>query len=134
MNILHLISSGGFYGAERVVSALTRDLRNSGHWAAVGLFENRRLPGTKVVDQFESGGVELMGFPGGGRAVLQTVAGVRKLTGKKKLDILHTHGYKADIYGHLAPRRSRTPTIATCHLWTRQTRAVRFYEMLDAWV
>src|SRR5262245_35269928 len=102
MNILHLISSGGFYGAERVVSALTRDLRNSGHWAAVGLFENRRLPGTKVVDQFESAGVEVIRIPCSGRADLQTVDRVRELIGEKKLDILHTHGYKADIYGHLA--------------------------------
>lgn len=134
MNILHLISSGGFYGAERVVSALTRGLRNSGHSAAVGLFDNRHLPVTEVAGQFESAGVEVVRIPCSGRADRQTVSRVRELIGERKLDILHTHGYKADIYGYLAARRSRTPAIATCHLWTRQTRAVRFYEMLDAWV
>ena len=37
MKILHLISSGGMYGAENVVLALARELQQMGHWSRVAL-------------------------------------------------------------------------------------------------
>jgi glycosyltransferase involved in cell wall biosynthesis len=132
MNVLHLISSGGFYGAENVVSALTRDLRSMDNWAAVGLFENRHQPETKVAAQFLASGAELIRIPCRGRVDRDAVRFIRGLISSKKLDVLHTHGYKADIYGYLAARRSPIPIIATCHNWTHPTFAVRTYEFLDA--
>jgi glycosyltransferase involved in cell wall biosynthesis len=60
---------------------------------------------------------------------------VRSIREKLKylsIDLLHTHGYKADIYGLLAARRLGLPFISTCHLWTHDTAAVRFYEFLDS--
>ena len=41
------------------------------------------------------------------------------------------HGYKADIYGYFAGRKLEVPIVSTCHLWTRQTTAIRIYEFLD---
>ena len=49
------------------------------------------------------------------------------------MDVLHTHGYKADIYG-LAARSQRMALIATCHNWPDPHPVMRVYAMLDRWI
>lgn len=132
MNILHLISSGGFYGAESVISALARDTRQMGHPVYVGVFENEYLPRNNVAAQLEERGINVVRVPCRGRADRRTIAAIRAILRSRKIQLLHTHGYKADIYGYLASRRMGIPVVATCHLWTRQTRAIRVYEFLDS--
>jgi glycosyltransferase involved in cell wall biosynthesis len=48
-----------------------------------------------------------------------------------KVDVLCTHGYKADLIGLLAARRSGIPIVAVSHGWTRESLRVRCYEFLD---
>jgi glycosyltransferase involved in cell wall biosynthesis len=67
-----------------------------------------------------------------GRWDWQAVGAIRDKLESLNIDLLHTHGYKADIYGFLASRRSGLPVISTCHLWTHDTAAVRFYEYLNS--
>jgi glycosyltransferase involved in cell wall biosynthesis len=67
-----------------------------------------------------------------GRWDWQTAEAIRDQLRSLKVDIVHTHGYKADIYGYLASRTLGLPIVSTCHLWTRQSTAVRFYEFLDS--
>jgi glycosyltransferase involved in cell wall biosynthesis len=46
-------------------------------------------------------------------------------------DVLCCHGYKADMVGLLAARRTGVPVIAMSHGWTGETWKVRAYEALD---
>ena len=46
-------------------------------------------------------------------------------------DVVCCHGYKADIVGLLAARRTGVPVIAMSHGWTAETWKVRAYEALD---
>lgn len=48
-----------------------------------------------------------------------------------KADVLCCHGYKADLLGLVAARRSGIPVIAVSRGWTAETARVRFYEALD---
>ena len=132
MNILHLISSGGFYGAESVISALAHDMRQMGHSVYVAVFENEHLPRNSVATQLEERGISVVRVRCRGRVDRQTIKTIREILHSREIQLLHTHGYKADIYGYLASRRMGVPAIATCHLWTRQTRAIRIYEFLDS--
>ena len=45
--------------------------------------------------------------------------------------LLHTHGYKADLYGYVAAWRSGKPIVATCHNWVGGTAALGIYNHLD---
>jgi glycosyltransferase involved in cell wall biosynthesis len=63
---------------------------------------------------------------------LAAVKKIREIIGTQGIELVHSHGYKSDIYAYLAARRTGVPLLATSHLWTRQTAAIRFYEFLDA--
>jgi len=133
MNILHLISSGGFYGAESVVAALAREQSRT-HTVQVGVFENSHAPENRVAAEFEMRGIPVMRIPCRRRIDLRTVGHIRSIIWQKGIGLVHSHGYKADIYAHLAARRMSVPLIATAHHWTGQTAAVRLYEFFDGLV
>ena len=62
------------------------------------------------------------------------IGAVIELTGRLrdgKVDVLCTNGYKADIIGLLASRRSGIPIVAVSHGWTHESLRVRCYEALD---
>lgn len=132
MKVLQLISSEGFYGAENVVAALTRDLEQRGHSVHIGVFENAHVAPNQVATEFESRGLQVVRIPCRRRFDPAAVRSIRETIRVHDIDLVHSHGYKSDIYAYLANRRTGTPLLATSHLWTRQTAAVRFYEFLDA--
>jgi glycosyltransferase involved in cell wall biosynthesis len=133
MKVLHLISSGGMYGAESVVATLASNLQNRGEDTIVGIFDNAHRPKNDASDRIEKAGVKVIRIPCSGRADRLTVRAIRELIRTEQIDILHSHGYKADIYGYLATRRLRIPIIATRHnqRGLRHTLAIRLYEFLD---
>ncbi|HEY6349376.1 MAG TPA: glycosyltransferase family 4 protein [Candidatus Angelobacter sp.] len=134
MKIMHLISSEGFYGAENVVAALAHDLQESGNSACIGIFENAHASPNSVAGQFESRGLQVIRIPCRRRVDRAAVRRIREIIRIQEIDLVHSHGYKSDIYAWLAVRRLQMPLMATSHLWTRQTAAVRFYEFLDGLV
>src|SRR5207244_214292 len=48
-------------------------------------------------------------------------------------DVLCCHGYKANLIGRLAARRTGIPAVAVSRGWTGESLRVRLYEMLDRW-
>jgi glycosyltransferase involved in cell wall biosynthesis len=46
-------------------------------------------------------------------------------------DVIHAHGYKADIYVYLALRSSGTPLVSTCHTWYDTDKVVSLYGKVD---
>jgi len=133
MKILHLISSGGMYGAEAVVATLASNLQCLGEDTLVGIFDNAHRPKNDASDRIEKAGLKVIRIPCRGRVDLQTVRAIRKLIRTEQIDILHTHGYKADIYGYFATRRLGILIIATRHnqRGLQHTLAIRLYEFFD---
>ncbi len=62
------------------------------------------------------------------RSLLSTVRGL-------KADVLHSHGYKANILLGLLPKRTRGPMLATLHGWSanRAFTSLGLRERLDGW-
>jgi glycosyltransferase involved in cell wall biosynthesis len=50
----------------------------------------------------------------------------------RRFDLIHTHGYRADIFGLLLSRLFRIPLVSTCHGFIGNDRRLRFYNFLDA--
>lgn len=132
MKILHLVSSSGFYGAENVIAVLARDQQQSGHWVRIGIFENSHSPCNSVVAAFEARGIAVVRIVCHGRISRTTVKVIREILTREKIEILHSHGYKADFYAYLAGRHLGLSLISTVHSWTKDTLAVRLYEFIDA--
>jgi len=131
MKILHLISSQGFYGAENVVAALARDHQLSGNSVRIGVFDNTHTTQNNVADEFESRGLQVIRIRCRSRLDFATVRRIREIIAIQGINLVHSHGYKSDVYALLAGRRLGIPLVGTSHHWTHQTRAVRFYEFLD---
>ena len=131
MKILHLISSQGFYGAENVVAALARDHQLSGNSVRIGVFDNTHTAQNNVADEFESRGLQVIRIRCRSRLDFATVRRIRDIIAIQGINLVHSHGYKSDVYALLAGRKLGIPLLGTSHHWTHQTRAVRLFEFLD---
>jgi glycosyltransferase involved in cell wall biosynthesis len=65
---------------------------------------------------------------------VRTIRQINRFLKQQNIDILHTHGYKADIVGFLAALLAKTKWVATNHVWHPLSGKMRFYESLDAFV
>ena len=131
MKILHLVSSGGYYGKEAVIVNLCSALERLGCTSEVGAFLNSQAPNQDLVNRAHQEHLAARTFPCRGRLDLRAVGTIREHILSQQIDLVHTHDYKADIYGYLAARRTGRPVFATCHLWFCSTLQDRFYAGLD---
>ncbi len=132
MRILHLVSSGGLYGAEQVILNLARSDNTASY---VGALYNAHSPHLEVIDEAKKLGVGTVVFDSRGRIDLGTVFQIRRFLREHRIDILHSHGYKSDIIGFLAVLLwRRTRWVATNHVWHPMTGKLRLYEAADAFV
>jgi len=134
MRILQIISSGGRYGAEQVVLNLARHLERTGHEGQIAVFENRHAPNVEIARAAAALGLEAQLLPCRGRFDWDAVARLRGLVKSYGPDVVHMHGYKADIYGYAAVRSLQTTTVSTCHGWGDNTLPLRAYGLMDRWV
>jgi glycosyltransferase involved in cell wall biosynthesis len=134
MRVFHLISSGGFYGAERVVLTLSKTLNDMGHPATIGVFHNAHVPNIEVATHAQSLNLPVQLIACGRRFDWGTVRTLRDVFESAAPEVLHTHGYKADTYGYLAARGSKIALVSTCHNWLDENLAVYLYGVLDRFV
>jgi glycosyltransferase involved in cell wall biosynthesis len=131
MKVLQLISSAGYYGAENMVVGLAPALSALGCSSVIGVFDNRHRPNTQMADAAADCGLPVERIACRGRWDWNAVRAIRECVKKNGVDLIHTHGYKADLYAYAAQRGFGIPLIATCHNWTRQTAALRAFEYMD---
>ncbi|MBN8730156.1 MAG: glycosyltransferase family 4 protein [Acidobacteria bacterium] len=133
MTVLQLISSSGYYGAESMLVALSAALRRQGCQCIVGAFFDGRSPHMEVIAAAEREGLPVEAIPCAGRWEWKTVQRIRNVAMRHGIQLLHTHGYKADVYGYLAAagKGSEFGLVATCHNWPGRKLGMRFYAALD---
>ncbi len=131
MTVLQLISSEGLYGAESMLIALSQALARRGHRVVIGVFEDSRTPHTEVAEFAEKLGLTVRLIPCHGRWDFKTVAEIRNLLGTFGAEILHAHGYKADLYGYAASCSYDAVLVSTCHNWPSKRLVMKMYAALD---
>ena len=131
MKILLLISSEGFYGAESMLVSLSRDLMGMGVHCRIGAFHDTRNPHTEVARVASSFGIPVEVVPCRGRFDVRTVGTIRALLTAHNITVVHTHGYKADLYGFAASAGRRVGLVSTCHNWPDKRLSMRAYAAVD---
>jgi glycosyltransferase involved in cell wall biosynthesis len=131
MKILHIISSGGMYGAEAVILNMSRSLRESGHHSVLGVFANSNNPNVQLHERALAEGIKSHLIPCSGQVDLAVMAKIRELAKQTNADVVHSHGYKADIYVYFGLRKSDTPYVSTCHTWYDNNLLVTLYGVVD---
>jgi glycosyltransferase involved in cell wall biosynthesis len=134
MRVLHVISSGGMYGAEAVILNLARAMEGGPHSTVLGVFDNLPNRNLQLHESALKQGVESHLIVCGGQVDCRAVARVRELVRETRADVVHAHGFKADIYACLALCRSDVPLVSTCHTWYDTDWMVRLYGALDRFV
>ena len=129
--VLQLISSGGFYGAENIVVGLALALRRLGCKCVIGAFHNAHQPNLDIARVAYSSGLDVELVECQGRFDVRAARKIGTYLKEGKFDILHAHGYKADVYGYRAAKEAGTPTIATAHNWPGKTIKLRCYAAFD---
>lgn len=118
MRVLHLLESGGLYGAERVVLNLSLAMRAAGrHEPVVGCIVQRPDEPSALHDEAVRLGLRaekvlLRNL----RLPLDAPGAARRLRALG-IGLVHSHGYKATVYGSFLRGWWRVPMTATCHLW-----------------
>lgn len=133
MKVLHVISSGGMYGAEAVILNLSRAMNASAHRTALAVFSNSSNPNLQLHERAAAEGIESHLLPCKGQIDRTVLKKLREVVVQTGADIAHAHGYKADIYAYLA-LRGRVPLVSTCHTWYDNDLAVRLYGAADRFV
>lgn len=110
---------------------LARALSRLGCDSSVGVFHDSRFPHTEVGEEARRQGLVVETVPCRGRFDLGAVRRLRRLLAERRVDVLHSHGYKADLYAAAAAWPNRTALLATCHNWPSRLLSMRTYATLD---
>ncbi len=131
MNILHLISSGGMYGAERVVLDLACYSVSRGVRARVGVIES---PGAEMLLRaLREKGVESELIQVGRTGLPGVVGSLRRRIREHGVELVHSHGYRSDVLAALLTLGSPVLRVATCHAWCSDSLRLHLYELIDKW-
>jgi glycosyltransferase involved in cell wall biosynthesis len=131
MTVFQLVSSQGFYGMESMMLTLARGLDALGVRSVVGVFEDGRQAHTEVGDMARSHGLPVEIIRCNGRLDVGAAARLRAALDRYQATVLHTHGYKADIYGYAATLFGPVVRVATSHNWPSRERSMRAYAVFD---
>jgi glycosyltransferase involved in cell wall biosynthesis len=133
MRILHLIHSEGIYGAELILLYLAREQQQRGHEPFVGSIRDPGIDQTSFEALARSWGLPVVPIRIAPRPTPGVVCSLLRMVRDVAPDVLHSHGYKANVLLGPLPRRLRGPMLATLHGWTgaRRFSALWLYERLD---
>lgn len=135
VKILHLIDSGGFYGAERVVLTLMAEQTRLGLLPILGSIAPKSIDEKPIEAEAKARGLSVRKIR---MANGPNLLGARRLLReafKENVDVIHSHGYKPDILvGLVKWAYAKIPLVSTIHGWTSMggCRRISAYEWLDS--
>ncbi|MFX0202914.1 MAG: glycosyltransferase, partial [Candidatus Hodarchaeota archaeon] len=131
LKVLQLISSSGFFGADNMLIELSKGLRHTTFSPIIGVFRNLHNPHLEVAEEAKRYNVPVEIFPCNGRLDFKTLLSIRRFLEDQKIGIIHTHGYKSNLYALAASLGQNVSLITTCHNWLGDDPKMRFYARLD---
>jgi glycosyltransferase involved in cell wall biosynthesis len=129
---VQLISTGGFYGAERTLLELATFLRDQGWDSRIVVLEGNGA--AEMTRRAADNGIACQAFVTSGRlGLLPMLRRLRATLAQESRAVIHSHGYKPDILLAALGVPRRLPCLATCHSWYSTTVKLKALEYLDKW-
>ncbi|HXG43473.1 MAG TPA: glycosyltransferase [Gemmatimonadales bacterium] len=129
--VMHVAAPGAVGGLESVVQTLLPALRLRGLEVALAAIGERETASLPLVGALRRAGVEVFPRDLPERAYLEEWRVLRELFRSWRPQLVHTHGYRADVVAGWAARSLGLPTAATVHGFTGGDWKNRFYELLQ---
>lgn len=119
MKILHVIDSGGIFGAENVLLSLVGQQVLNGLYPIIGSINSSEIIHKALEIEASSRDFKVKKFVMKPGLNLLGAYKILKYAKENKIDIIHSHGYKSNILLGLQPWFYRKiPIISTMHGWT----------------
>jgi glycosyltransferase involved in cell wall biosynthesis len=129
--VLHVLAPGEFGGLEAVVHALALGAPVAGLEARVAAILSEGAGGHPFLDPLARAGVETFAIAGGGRAYWRERRAVAGLCRRLRPDVVHTHGYRADVLDAPVARALGIPVVTTVHGFTGGDWKNRCYQWMQ---
>src|ERR1700733_9037778 len=129
---VQLISTGGFYGAERTLLELATFLRDQGWDSRIVVLEGNGAG--EMTRRAADNGIACQAFVTSGRlGLLPMLRRLKAMLSQESRAVIHSHGYKPDILLAALGVPRRLPCLATCHSWYSTTVKLKALEYVDKW-
>ncbi|HVK99733.1 MAG TPA: glycosyltransferase [Dongiaceae bacterium] len=115
LKVLQFICPTGFYGAERWILTLAKNLDDAVVQCDLAVTVEPGMAELEVARQYQALGKKVHRVPMQGRFDLGGISRLCALIRAEGYDIIHTHGYKSDILGLIAARLTGIKIVATPH-------------------
>lgn len=115
--ILHLLESGGMYGAENVVINLSREMLGGKYQPVIGCIVQNPLVSCDLYEVAMRHGIEAHKFVVNNRVLPLDLFRFARTLKKLNIDLVHSHGYKASVFSYSVKTFCGFKVMATCHLW-----------------
>lgn len=126
--VLHLIGSNLVGGPEKQILHHAIDMKGSDYEIEIGSFHDL-AERPEVLVAAEQNDLATVCLPGG--VHLSLVAELSEILRRKPGYLLCTHGFKSNVVGYLAAKRTCTRHMAFLRGWTAENLRVSFYEVLE---
>lgn len=135
IRVMHLNAPLTIAGAEKVILTYLEQADRQSYDVSVASFINpARCPDNPFPAAVESLGVRFLPIPINRSIDFRDIGKLISVIREHRVQILHTHGYRADLIGFIAARCCRVKLVSTVHGWMPLSGKLRLYETLDRWV
>ena len=133
LKILQMRSSIGFFGAENVIIELGKEFKSRRIICYIGVIQNTNKNSKYLSEIANTSSLPNVLFPGTSPFSFLTLYSILNFVKKHQISIIHSHGYKANLYAFLIKLITRVPAIATCHPWTEinYNKKALLYKLFD---
>jgi glycosyltransferase involved in cell wall biosynthesis len=131
IKVLHLIDSGGLYGAENVVINLSSGLNANDCPSIIGGFIYRDKAVPEIVTKARSLGLETALFSLKNKFDLTCTKRIAAYYKSNEITLIHSHGYKPSLICLLLKIFYDIPYVITCHLWYINNIRLRIYTIIE---
>jgi glycosyltransferase involved in cell wall biosynthesis len=134
LKILHVIDSGGLYGAEIMLLNLVAEQVSMGLEPVIASIGDPHVDEKPLETEALRRGLRVEKFRMRPGPNILGAINVLRFAWREKCDVLHSHGYKPNIlFGFLPRKLRRLPMLTTLHgwTWTGGLNRMGIYEYLD---
>lgn len=118
LRVLHLIDSGGIYGAERVILNLSNEQRKGGAVTpVVGCLVSSEDEVSDLYQAALDAGVEAIRLRASNHLLWLHLPRLARLLRRERIGLIHAHGYKPAVFAFFFRWLAGITPVSTCHLW-----------------
>ena len=115
LRVLQFITPTGFYGAERWVLALANNIDHDHVICDLAVTKEGSKQNLSVATEYPQEAGKVHYLETNGRYDFSVINKLEKIINQRKIDVIHSHGYKSDILGLVAARKTGVKCISTPH-------------------